>query len=248
MARRRGFMGNNILYNAGIINRSLLALSLDSSDTTMQVSTGDGSKFPSGPFLGVLTPSMSLTDLDVAEYVEIESKASDVFTFGDRDLYSQAASQSHPAGTMFLEVWQPRHITNIQQALRDVKYAIAHAYGHIETGIKVWGTAGDQMLTTEQSTPDMTVLIKAGFGFRNGIMARLPSEHTTDIISAPSSSALKDLVSMDTIFQLIVITTGTEGAGIPATPSGHFALAEIDLIISQSTIVNGDITDVRIQI
>lgn len=235
-------------YNMGIINRSLLASGITGASSTLQVSAGDGAKFEAPPFLLVLTADLSQASLDIAEFVEIIDVSTDIFTFGERDLYGQADTQIHAAGTVVAEVWQPLHITSLQQNTLNLEYALAHVIGQIGTGVKVWGPDYDQQLTVEQDTPDMTVKIQAGFGFRDFVMGRLIDDFTTDTIVAPTTDPRKDLVSMDTIFNKIVVTTGVEGGGISSTPANNFALAEIDLIVSQSTIVNGDITDVRIQL
>lgn len=238
-----------VKYNTGVINRSTLAAEIiDGTDTTMQVSAGDGPIFPPVPFLLVLTPDLSQASLDIAEYVEIIDVSTDILTFGDRDIYSQADSQNHDPGTMVVEVFQPRHLNGLINDLSDLEYALGRINGTIITGVKTWHPDYDQLDVVEQDTPDMTVKILAGFGFRDGAMARVVDDFTTSTITAPSTNPRKDLVSMDTILRKIVITTGVEGGSIPSTPSGHFALAEIDVIVSQSTILNGDITDVRVQI
>ena len=237
-----------VKYNMGVINRSLLVSGITGASTTMQVSAGGGAQFPATPFLLALTADLSQASLDVAEYVEIINVATDILTFGDRDIEGQAASQTHVAGTMVVEVWQPRHLVSIQQDTLDLEFALVHIAGTVETGVKVWAPNYNQLNVTESGPPAMTVDVVVGFGFRDGILGRLASAHTTDTIVAPSTSARKDLVSMNTILKKIIVITGVEGSGIPATPARHFALAEIDLIVSQSTIVNGDITDVRVQI
>lgn len=239
-----------VKYNMGVINRSVLAAQVTSASATMQVSAGDGAQFPATPFLLVLTADLSQASLDVAEYIEIISRATDILTLGDRDIESQAASQTHEIGSMVAEVWQPRHIVSLQQDTLDLEYALAHIAGSIITGVKVWTPNYDQLNVTESGTPAMTVDVVAGFGFRDGILGRLASAHTTSTIVAPSSDPRKDLVSMNTVLKKITVTTGTEDASptIPATPAGHFALAEIDVIVSQTTILDGDITDVRVQI
>lgn len=238
-----------VKYNTGVINRSTLAAEIvDDTDATMQVSAGDGTIFPPVPFLLVLTPDLSQASLDIAEYVEITDVSTDILTFGDRDIEGQADTQNHPIGTMVVEVFQPRHLDGVHNDITDLEYALGRINGTILTGVKTWHPDYDQLLTVEQDTPDMTVKINAGFGFRDGAMARVSTDYTTSVITAPSANPRKDLVSMDTVLRKIVVTTGVEAAGVPSTPSGHFALAEIDVIVSQSTIVNGDITDVRVHI
>lgn len=238
-----------VKYNTGVINRSTLAAEIvDDTDTTMQVSAGDGAIFPPVPFLLVLTPDLSQAALDIAEYVEITNVSTDILTFGDRDIYNQADTQNHDPGTMVVEVFQPRHLDGVHNDITDLEYALGHINGTILTGVKTWHPDYNQLSTIEQDTPDMTVKILAGFGFRDGAMARISTDYTTSIIVAPTVDPRKDLVSMDTILRKVVITTGVEGGSIPSTPDGHFALAEIDVIVSQSTILNGDITDVRVHI
>ncbi|KMP11526.1 hypothetical protein UR09_03030 [Candidatus Nitromaritima sp. SCGC AAA799-A02] len=98
-----------------------------------------------------------------------------------------------------------------------------------------------------QSTPDMTIKIDAGFIPK---VALIPSEvaaQNTGTITAPSTNPRKDIVYIDQSSGAVGVATGAEAASPsdPAVPAGKIAVARINLGVSQSSIINADITDLR---
>lgn len=233
-------------YNLGIINRSVLAAQLGSLDTTLTLVSGGGAQFPDPPFLVVATVSRALEDLDVAEFLEITGRAGDVLTIGDRNLYGQAATQTHPIGTQILEVWQPRHVTVTNQSLLDLEATLSEIKSTLDTGVITVGPDFDQLAVEPQAVPDMTVKVNPGSCFETRRLGRLNTEYTTPAFVAPSVSTRIDVVSYDVVNEAVVITTGTEGAGAPATPADNVKLAEITLATSQVDLQAGDINDSRV--
>lgn len=132
--------------------------------------------------------------------------------------------------------------------------------------------SGGEALVTESTVPGMSVKIANGriyipnssFSSIDSDTVRnwetvLASQADKTIAANSSGSARVDLVcaKMDTTIvpdefasniATIVIVTGTPGAGVPATPSNHYKLAEVAVANGASSIVNANITDRRAQI
>ena len=100
----------------------------------------------------------------------------------------------------------------------------------------------------EQSTPDMTVKLNAGW--ITGVQGSVPTEvatQNTGIITAPSTNPRKDIVHVDNQTGTIAVTTGTEAASPvdPTVPNGKIPVARVNLVVSQTEIVNVDLDDLR---
>lgn len=98
-----------------------------------------------------------------------------------------------------------------------------------------------------QSAPDMTIKLDAGSIPGSGAVATEVSAQNTGTITAPSANPRIDVVYVDQLTGVIGVATGTEAASpsAPAVPSGKVAVAKINLVVSQTEIVNADIEDVR---
>lgn len=131
------------------------------------------------------------------------------------------------------------------------------------------------LLVHQSVTPAMNVIVDAGIGYiPNGSFDELDSDQIkfweavvagteasrTLTIGANSSGQTRiDVIAlkMDTgivpdqnaanVASLVVVT-GTPGAGVPATPASHLALAQVTVANGASSIANAVITDVRTQL
>lgn len=134
--------------------------------------------------------------------------------------------------------------------------------------------AGGDLLVHQAGSPAMTVVVDSGVGyipntsfddtdsdsikFWEAVVAGTTGSRTL-VIGANSSGQTridKVCLKMDTgatpnstasdVATLIVVA-GTPGAGIPATPSNYLALANVTVANGASSIVNANISDVRVQ-
>jgi len=98
----------------------------------------------------------------------------------------------------------------------------------------------------EATTPDMTVVITAG-KVQNRVTVASVSTQTTAAISAPATNPRTDLVTVSLIDGTYNIVTGDESASpvTPDVPFGYKPISLIDLVVSQTSILNSDITDIR---
>lgn len=98
----------------------------------------------------------------------------------------------------------------------------------------------------EQSTPDMTVRVDAG-GIYSLISVTNVAAQNTGTITAPSVNPRIDRVSIHRITGVVSVTTGAEAASPvpPALDTTQVPIAQIDLVVSQTSILNVDITDER---
>ncbi|MEN6375558.1 MAG: hypothetical protein ABFD75_12390 [Smithella sp.] len=98
-----------------------------------------------------------------------------------------------------------------------------------------------------KDTPDMAILVDAGsFLYNNAIVSN--AQQTTATITAPSSNPRIDLVVIDSYTGVVSVITGAEAASPspPALTSGKTPIAQIALSVGQVSILNSNITDVRV--
>ncbi len=93
--------------------------------------------------------------------------------------------------------------------------------------------------------PDMTLRLEAGAIF-DGTLTEVAAQDTA-IIAAPSVDPRIDRVVIDRQSGAVSVVTGTEAASPipPALPAGKVPVAQVALAVSQTEIVNADITDER---
>ena len=99
----------------------------------------------------------------------------------------------------------------------------------------------------EQSTPNMTVRVDAGFIPK---IAALPTEvaaQITSAITAPTTNPRNDIVYIDQTTGVVGIATGTEAASPadPAVPAGKSAIARIKCTVGMMAVANSVIDDLR---
>lgn len=97
-----------------------------------------------------------------------------------------------------------------------------------------------------QSTPDMTVKVLSGVIYDSGSQTLTSvADQNTATITAPASDPRIDRVVIDESTGSVSVITGTEAASpsAPAITAGNLPVAQISLTVSQTQIVNADITD-----
>lgn len=135
--------------------------------------------------------------------------------------------------------------------------------------------AGGHLLVHEATVPAMTVVVDAGVGyipntsfdeldsdsikFWEAVVAGTTGSRTLAISPNSSGSTRIDIVCLTldpgevpdefaSDVAELVVTAGTPGAGVPATPSYSLKIAEVTVINGATEIENSDITDSRTQL
>lgn len=142
-------------------------------------------------------------------------------------------------------------------------------------GEGVVDVVGGHLNVTESSVPAMNVLVDTGVGyipntaydetdsdsikFWEAVVSGVNGERTLSIDSNSSGQTRYDLVCLkidpgaspdyyaSDVAELIIVK-GTPGAGVPATPAYHLALAEVTVVNGATEIEDDDINDVRVQV
>ncbi|MDD4950935.1 MAG: hypothetical protein PHV85_00145 [Desulfovibrionaceae bacterium] len=102
---------------------------------------------------------------------------------------------------------------------------------------------------SQQSTPDMTVLLAAGSMLVDGERVEVETQ-STGTITAPSGNPRIDLVYIDQETGVVGVATGSEAAEPeePALPEGKLPIAAVSLATTTTSIDNSLITDVRVAV
>ncbi len=132
-------------------------------------------------------------------------------------------------------------------ALPDFTSQTASVYkANIDAGFAVADRLGWAFAPHEQATPDMTLRLEAGAIFDGATLTEVAAQDTA-VITAPSVNPRIDRVVIDRGTGAVSVVTGTEAASPtpPAVPAGKVPVAQVALVVSQSEIVNADITDER---
>ncbi len=116
-----------------------------------------------------------------------------------------------------------------------------HGWGN-DGVMSAGANASNSLRVTENDTPDMKIKIASGWGFDAGELAQLAADEVTGDQTAPSSDPRIDLVSLDSVNDLIVITEGAEAASpsAPATPADHIRIAYIHHVVGETMIEDTD--------
>ncbi len=131
--------------------------------------------------------------------------------------------------------------------LPDFTSQTAAAYkANIDAGFAVADRIAWAFAPHEQSTPDMTVRLDAGSLF-DGTTLTEKAAQSTGTITAPTTNPRIDRVSINIGSGAVAVTTGTEAPSPspPAIPANNIPVAQVVLVVSQTSIVNADITDER---
>lgn len=119
----------------------------------------------------------------------------------------------------------------------------------LDAAAKVVSRIGGMFAPHAQDTPNMTILIDAGsFMYNQAIVSQ--AQQTTATITAPASNPRIDLIVINSTTGVIATITGAEAVSpvAPALTAGYAPIAEISLSVGQTSILNSNITDVRIAI
>lgn len=214
---------------------------MTNSQTTLRVKAGTGGSFIEPPALLAISRSRNFRDLLNSEVISIDSRV-----LGDNDLFNITrnvdgrGASTHEAGELVLANIFAEHFATINEVYELVAYAFGlEATAVIQTTID---RSGD-LKVSQNSTPDMTVQIAAGMALINRVLSKLSIAGSLSF-TAPTSAARTDVVCLGAN-GVPEIVAGTEGGGVPSVPSTVIALAQVALTVGQTSIVTGDITDVR---
>ena len=183
--------------------------------------------------VAVDTPSGGLDTITIVRGVAGSSNASHL-----EDAYFQ----------VIVLAQQTIEIQNKIKSIEDLLLAtMGVSVGGTNSGIQKTKRSALDLKVIQQSSPDMTVRIKVGAAIVSGEQVSVRTAIDTDTIVAPSVNPRKDVVSLAQD-GTITVTTGVEAGSpsAPSTPANELKLAELDVIVSQSSITTSDITDSRV--
>jgi hypothetical protein len=117
----------------------------------------------------------------------------------------------------------------------------------IDADISVMARIAAMFAPHQTATPAMTITIDAGALFVSNALV-VKTAQTSGTITAPASNPRIDRAVIDSSTGVLSIITGAEDGSPspPAITSGKLPVAQIYLIVGQSTIINANITDERI--
>ncbi len=118
----------------------------------------------------------------------------------------------------------------------------------IDGAISVLKRISQSFAPHEQSTPNMTVRLDAGWVF-SGVTLTEKAAQSTGTITAPSTDPRIDRVVVSDTNGVVSVITGVEAASPvpPAITAGKLPICQIALVVSQTSIINSDLTDERAQ-
>lgn len=118
---------------------------------------------------------------------------------------------------------------------------------NLDDAAAVFARIADAFAPHEQSTPDMTVRVDAGFIPARGGTATEVNAQNTGSLSAPSGNPRYDIVYIDAADGTVGVATGAEAGSPsdPAVPAGKVAVARIHWTVGMSEITNADLDDLR---
>ena len=132
-------------------------------------------------------------------------------------------------------------------ALPDFTAQTASAYkSNIDAGFAVADRLAWAFAPHEEAAPLMTLRVESGALF-DGIALAEVAAQSTGTIAAPTVDPRIDRVVIDALSGAVSVVTGAEAPAPspPAIPAGKLPIAQVALVLAQTEIVNGDITDER---
>lgn len=117
---------------------------------------------------------------------------------------------------------------------------------NIDAGFAVADRLAWAFAPHEQATPDMTVRLEAGAIFDGTTLTEVAAQNT-GTITAPSANPRIDRVAIDRSTGVVSVVTGAENPSptLPAITVGKAPVAQVALVVSQTSIMDSDITDER---
>lgn len=234
---------------------SVLTASIDAAETTIAVAAS--SPFPvlssatnRRRFIpAVICPAadpgtLTFSDLQNGEHIVItdHEDASTSLT-----IIRGSSPATHPSGSLVMILPTAQAWESMFNYLSGLEAIVAALIGAPVAGDGVILNYGlvdmSSFKATQSGTPNMTVQIAAGIGAWRDQVFR--GEATSKTFVAPVTSTRVDLITWDVINDAIAVVAGTEGAGAPAVPASHVGLYEVAIDVSQTSILNADLTDIR---
>lgn len=119
--------------------------------------------------------------------------------------------------------------------------------GAIDDSISVMSRLAAAFAPHEQTVPDLTVRLDAGFVFASQTLTEVAAQSSATI-TAPSTNPRIDRIHVDGTTGAVGVSTGTEAASPspPAIPTGKIPIARVSLSVGMAQITNADITDERV--
>jgi len=123
---------------------------------------------------------------------------------------------------------------------------------HLNDAQNVVIPAGPEGIDVLKVVPDsptsMEVSVTRGIGFVDRVPYSLLIDTLSAVLVAPTTDPRIDIVVAEPNGKTFKVITGTEAGSPspPATPTGNLLLAELSLIVSQTSIELSDITDKRV--
>jgi len=112
-----------------------------------------------------------------------------------------------------------------------------------------FGTIGISTLKVVPDSPtSMEVSVTRGIGFVDRVPYSLLVNTLSAVLIAPVTDPRIDIVVAEPNGKTFKVIAGTEAGSPspPSTPTGNLLLAELSIIVSQTSIEAGDITDKRV--
>jgi len=229
------------------------------TDTTADLLAGQGADVPTiatGKWLPAIVVNVNdpdyvrLAEWQDGDWIHITSVSTDTITFARTD----TARDLLPGEYVFINL--SSYLMGVLfSKLEDLEYLTGVLTGGTD-GIPAWGLDGapDVLKVVQQSTPDMTVKVKAGVSLIGNEVARLRADTDSATITAPVTNNRIDLVQLKAgtggLADSVSVKTGTENVSpvAPTVDAGCLALATILLTPSHTAIETADITDVRVRL
>lgn len=125
---------------------------------------------------------------------------------------------------------------------------LGNAYkGNIDGGMSVFARIAGAFAPHEQSTPNMTVRLDAGYVFSGSVLTEVAAQSSATI-AAPTTNPRIDRIVVDALTGAVSVVTGVQGASpaVPAIPAGKVPVAQVLLQTTSTVISNSMLTDERI--
>jgi microcystin-dependent protein len=137
-------------------------------------------------------------------------------------------------------------LTKPSQGTKDWHTPLNENFTKIEDELNAGDRLYGPFYAHEQSSPDMSVQVDAGFIWDGGSLTEVGVQNTSNI-SVPNSDDRIDRIVLDKDDGTISVVTGTEASSpsAPSIPSGKVPCCQIYLTPATSQIEDSDITDER---
>ena len=114
-----------------------------------------------------------------------------------------------------------------------------------DDGVLDYGIVGADSLDVVANSPEnLTIIVKLGKGFLDGVPFEKDTNETSSSLTAPTGAARIDTVTVVASTGLLHVIPGSEATSpsAPATPAGELKLAEIHWVVGATAIYDGPTT------